>query len=314
MQQCRQDFLELNNGLKQYPYTLYQLKTNKMVEVLDGGNQVVSQYLEKILSMEPMSEVAISNPILGYDFSYNKPEITVLGDESGFFGNSKGTFLKAALFHTIVATYGTIDFNEANSTMFHSMPLPNKFTWSPIKTEPTLCPYFAPEHVTVIHSGYAFGGHRNEVNHPYPPGKPFGPEDCSSFIAKNIKESSGAISTIDLLRRFRYSSENKPLVSANWDNSLIGKELQTKLEPVKVCDPQTDICPGMVYCHRTFPGGKQLTGEGSAGHAAQVVGFFRNKVVTLGYNRDMPKLEGFGIQEFPISDSVEKQQMFFKVK
>jgi len=315
MQQSRQNFVELNNGLKQYPDASYQLKTNKMVEVLDGGYQVVTQHLEEILNMEPSSDVTVSNPIVGYNFNYLQPEISVLGDESGFFGNSKGTFLKAAIFHSALAMYGRVSIDEFNSSIFHTTPLPNNFRWDTLNPAPILGPYFEQGSVTIIHSGYAFGGHRGELNHPYPPGKPFGPEDCSSAVAKTIGESTGSLSTVDLLRRFRYSSEaNRSLVPLKWSDSALGQELQAKLEPVNIKDPQRDLQSGMIYCHRTFPGGIQLNGEGSGGHTAQVVGFFRNKIVTLGCNRNMTKVEGYGIQEYPISDSTDRQQMFFRVK
>jgi len=38
------------------------------------------------------------------------------------------------------------------------------------------------------------------------------------------------------------------------------------------------------------------------------------EAVTLGYNRDMPDIEGFGIQSFPIINDDNRKTMFFQLK
>lgn len=78
----------------------------------------------------------------------------------------------------------------------HVTPLPDQLKPEDIKVNDlnfTQCTYFYNDAKTAkglafIHSGYTFGGYRNESRYLYQPpeflGKLNGPEDCSSFIGK----------------------------------------------------------------------------------------------------------------------------------
>lgn len=83
---------------------------------------------------------------------------------------------------------------------------------------------------------------------------------------------------------------------------------------VTVKDPSMDILPGQIYCHRRFPAADlTMSGIGSGGHTAVVMGCYNGHIVTMGANRDMPKLEGFGLQNFSWAEEPLKQKMLFNV-
>ena len=314
----------------------YPLKCNKMTEAIIGALGLMSKKFSAIL------DGSIIN--YGYEYHSQADDITVLGENNdNIYGCSKGTFLKtAALTMYLVANQKThlyqADFSPLvehsswvdASSMVHVTPLPEGIdlrAYSELHdNEPNYNEYTyifdnytaSKQGFVSVHSGYAFGGHRNEPR--YPRGKLFGPEDCSSWVAKIFK-CPVQFSTYDQLYYYRNRLINlreKPegrAPSEEWINSTANVEMTRLFDVVKVRDPQQDIKAGQIYFHRVFSFKDQngedrkdiniedlYNSDGSSGHTAVILGFKsdaeNSKIITMAYSRDMPKLEGFGIQEF----------------
>ena len=83
--------------------------------------------------------------------------------------------------------------------------------------------------------------------------------------------------------------------------------LDTLFDVAHIADPQRDIQPGQIYCHRTFnlkDDPNMETSLGAGGHTGVVLGFISqgkdSQIVVQAYGRDMPKVEGSGVQHFPL--------------
>ncbi len=167
-----------------------------------------------------------------------------------------------------------------------------------------------------IHSGYAFGGYRNEPRYPYQPpeslGKLNGPEDYSSFIGKLTLEID-QMSTADLWKCYQSKQKGYPK-GPDWEKSEISQQLLIK--NYKVVAPN-NIQVGDIWAMRSFDTQKdpEMKGRGKGGHTVLVVDNpdkDKNEVMTLGYNRNMPENEGFGEQKFPMySKPYDGKRIFF---
>ena len=311
----------LNEELTAYspPLISWSLKTNKMSEVLEGA---------KVLLTEESTWKAFVTGTFPPSFEADVPHPVLLGDISSTYGTSQSTYLSAALIEIHLYLLGnqsqiqdlathlstpSID----QSAIMHVTPLPaalvegegafiknSSFYFSDVDT---------PMGYVFPHTGYAFGGHRFETR--YPDGKPFGPEDCSSWIGK-ITDCSYTFSTLDQLYTYRSQlpEGEKGYIDPNWLNSDVAKEMLSRFSLVKVENPVTDIEPGQIIVMRNFETPDHTQEKGHGGHTALVVGVTEEgAVVTIGFNRDMPTLEGFGIQTFSSQSTPYQDTFFFKL-
>lgn len=307
----------LNESLKPYkPGTeaTWSLKTNKMLEILKGTMSFIdSKFDQFIKSIEDDSELD------DYQIKTRKEDVTIIANNDPvIYGTSKSSFFKNAL----IITYLVCTDNKSLSEIMlndrgnwidqtpnaHVTPLPENLIPESIKVgdiDFTQCTYFFKDNITskglaFIHSGYAFGGYRNDPRYPYQPpellGKPNGPEDCSSFIGK-LTFGVDQMSTADLWKRWQYQRAGYPRDQV-WENSTIGKLLINKYT---VTEPD-NIQPGDIWATRSFDinTDPEMKGFGKGGHTVLVIDDKnQNEIIGLGYNRDMPRIEGFGKQTFP---------------
>lgn len=307
----------LNDSLKTYaPGTeaTWSLKTNKMTEILDGTTSFInSEFVQFIKSIEDDSELD------DYQIKTSKEDVTIIANNDPvIYGTSKSSFFKNALIITYLVCTDKKFLSEINindkgywidqTPNAHVTPLPEKLIPENIKVDNidfTHCTYFYKDNTTskglaFIHSGYAFGGYRNESRYPYQPpeslGKPNGPEDCSSFIGK-LTLDVDQMSTADLWKRWQYQREGYPS-DQDWENSKIGKLLINKYTVIESDNIQSsDIWATRSFDINTDP---QMKGFGKGGHTVLVIDDKDQKeIIGLGYNRDMPRIEGFGKQTFP---------------
>lgn len=293
------------------------VKTNKIKEIITGSEKLLSDYADTLL---------LGN--LPEHYSYNVKTVPILGDTSTALGNSKSTFLKAALLTLYCVLTNTENFAKlplpTSSKTFWYDTSPLVFASSlPTTSQPaeTIADYrtwsyalhdsITPNGILYPTSGYVFGGQRTEQR--YPKGKIFGPEDCSSWISKLIG-ASHQFTTEDLLHLYRQVLEPQKITNEKWVNSQIAQNLMKILKPINITQTQ-DITPGLIYCHRNFSNSDptQSKTAGISGHAALVLGTTKDGIATIGYNRNMPLVEGFGIEQFPFEKTDRKIMFFQKV-
>lgn len=324
----------LNTSLGNFPAgteATWSLKTNKMLEILNGAIKFINENFDAFIK-----SIEDNDELTNYHIKTEKNNTTIIANTGeSIYGTSKASFFKAALINTYLIYsrkkyLSEIDVNNKGywidqTPSAHVTPLPDKLNPADIKvngTDFTQCTYFyndneTPQGLAFIHSGYAFGGYRNESRYPYQPpkqlGKLNGPEDCSSFIGKLTLEVDG-ISTADLWNRWKYQRDGFS-TSLNWENTPAGKLLIAQYVPADVSDT-TKIKTGQVWASRSFDTelDPEMKGDGKGGHTVLVVdGIDENeKVKAIGYNRDMPNIEGFGLQSFPVHQ-INKRILFFNV-
>lgn len=303
----------------------WSLKTNKMDNILSHAKELLSD------------ESYISKLILGHFPDAFKSTISfpvLLGSDQTPYGNSQLTYFSAALIEThltllgntstiqdIVLTSCNDPFEKDHyidySALLHMTPIPAEINSNAIFSQ-DFSFYFSdnttPHGLAFVHSGYAFGGQRGENR--YDVNKLFGPEDCSSWIAK-ITGSEILYSTLDQLYTYRLAlpEDKRGVVDPDWMDSPTAKTMTALYSPVSIEDPLKDIHPGQIMAYRTFANEDHADSTGLSGHTVLVIGVREDgHVVTLGYARNMPEYEGFGIKEFFWQSTKEKEVMFFDVK
>lgn len=320
----------LNDSLKTYtPETgaSWSLKNNKMLEILEGTLAFInSKFDHFIASIEDNRELA------DYQIKTQKEDITIIANTGpSIYGTSKSSFFKTALINTYLVCNEKNFLSDINlksegywidqTPNAHVTPLPEKLIPENIKvgkTDFTQCTYYHKDAATskglaFIHSGYAFGGYRNESRYPYQPpeslGKPNGPEDCSSFIGK-LTLDIDQMSTADLWKRWQYQREGYPS-DQDWENSTTGKLLINKYTVIESDNIQSND----IWATRSFDIDidPDMKGIGKGGHTVLVIDDKDEKeIIGLGYNRDMPRIEGFGKKAFPkYSEKGDGKRIFF---
>jgi hypothetical protein len=309
----------------------YPLKFNKLELILSGTDTFLQ---ENFLALFEQQQIPNE-----YQFFTSPTEVTRLGrNDKTIYGSSKNTFLKTALLETYLTTTrgnitdATFEQNFVASAtkgkwidhtaMAHVAPIPidldsldsrfNQFTFR--YSDDT-----TPSGLLYTHSGYAFGGDRNNTR----PNKPFVPEDCSSWLEKVCGGTKPFVMTTADQLLFNRTKLGVGNVSAQWLASETPANMESTFDVVSDWqkDPQKAIQPGQIYCHRGFNLEKDPTMQesGTGGHTALVLGFKsdaqNSKIVTIGYSREMPDVEGFGVQEFPLFPNPNnKTLMLFSVK
>ncbi len=276
---------------------------------------------------------------VGYAVDYRADQPTLLYDASSptALGNSKGTCLNTAMYTTLLTcrgehtladllrpqthawqAVGGFDINE--SATVHLTPLPkgieaiegfDRFTYH-YSDERT------PQALAFVHNGYAFGGPRGEehlyTKNLYPYGKPYAPQDCSSWLASLTGCTSPFTTWTQLVLHRKHTGQSDP--DATSQGVL---DFEAVCNTVKVSDPQRDIRPGQIMAYRSFDLSKdpEMKGTGNGGHTGLVLGFNsqgqESTVPILSYSRSMPNQEGFGVQEIAYDTESEsnKRFMFF---
>lgn len=290
----------------------YSVKTHKILPILEGVKTLLTKsFLDLVDGKIPAS------------YEYQQQTVTILGGENttSIWGNSRGTYLKTALLYMLAnqeeasKSFGSMGLSWFDdSALAHVAPLPDEITLD-LSSYSFACSY---EHqvkrgLVLPHSGYAFGGHRSEER--YSQGKKFGPQDCSSWLASFME--SPIYTTADQLCAYRKLADVSGLVPLGWEKGSDARYLLDNMEVAVVKDPSKDIKAGQIYWVRRFapidPDMTQTLGVG--GHTALALGYLRDgNIVTIGYNRDMPSLEGFGIQNFSWAPEPLKIKGLFNVK
>jgi hypothetical protein len=264
---------------------------NKMSEILPEISS---------LSDEVLINLAMGKPVKIFDNSIMPAKLPILGGGE-FWGSSLSTFYSASL-GIINMTMREAPISSTvelgHSSIVHSFKMPDTFDAKLIPKNH----YINKDHLgqitlTVFHSGYSFGGSYRDLN-------PFSPQDCGTFAGRqNMAHKllpKATTSTADLLCVFRHYEklQNPYLEKTVWNESGTP-------EIVKIFDVNnTQNVVGSTYFFRRFnKDAPETTTLGASGHTAIIIGKDNfGDFVTIGANRDMPKMEGYGLQTFSSSE------------
>ncbi len=268
----------------------------------------------------------------GYDIE--APVFNYFPNETHIFSNGKrGNALKSLLLKIwliqnkktsqsdVASLFGGLD----RCVFMHITPLPDEFAASKLFQA---SPYFFSDATTskaliTIHNGYALGGQRWETRY-LPGGKVFGPEDCSSFVAKYVGanrtfSTEDQVCAFQLQHGFQFEAFAKDPagLKETWKKSaeifqqeddvkLVG----TLLEPL---DPQASpntLTAGMVHAERKYRKTPEKPREimcGSVGHTGIVIGTIgsgnETQVLTITAGRDLEESGrefNFGVEKRPL--------------
>jgi len=288
---------------------LIQLSTHKM--------SIVTQHALELARKTEFFDSLVEEK-LPFGFDLNAPVCNIFPNETHIYSNGRrGNAIKALLLRA-----WSIQHQQSNltgldnlygggwvdrSTFVHITPVPAAMDVPGFEASPY---YFSdaktPRGLLTIHNGYAFGGQRWETRYGTH-GTAFGPQDCSSFVAKYLG-SPYVFSTRDLL----YLSEDvigfpdeqlDAIQEPAWLASRSTEEAQSTLENLrktlrphgKIVDPASHLLrPGIVHNERTF---SSSSIQGLGGHTGIYLGTVGSgpdtKALTISTNRD---LEGSGME------------------
>lgn len=273
----------------------YGIKTNKVFEALNLAFPLTTE--------ENISRVMNGCLPSGYDNSIEKGQLPVLGAKDSYWGTSQATTITAylrAIYYTVTKEKFGCGSRSDESGIFHTFDLPMDYDSSSVLE----CSYLhKPDIVwqlTAPHSGYSFGGDRSSI-------KQFRVEDCTSFLEKihQLPPSSGSSADLYLAAR-SLDGQDISMAPSGWLDST-GGALVKLFNTSRVPDS------GDIVASRSFSAEKpQASSLGNAGHAGIFLGNNGGEIVTLAYNRDMPGMEGFGLESRAYEDSTTKQTFFLK--
>lgn len=293
-----QEFNKIDPNIVSFP-----LKTNKMVDILNGAKDLLKSHLEDLLAGRLPANYELSDRLQPFKNSIDGS----LRDKDTIYGNSKASFLKVALLELknqlLPKTEKLFSSNVLDqSAIAHIVPIPDQMSTKNLQDSKY---YYSddktPQGLVTVHSGYAFGGHREQLR--YPVGKEYGPEDCSSWVAK-ITGHKDEFSTLHQYAAYNISRDKTCDISklSNIEQDIINR-LTEKYEAVEIHDPQQDIQPGQVYFRRGFKESDDPNGLGSFGHTAIVIGKNDEGIVSvINVNRNMPDIEGYYISQESFKD------------
>lgn len=250
------------------------IRTNKLAEALEGASQIATDTNISLIIEGKLPD--------NFDNSIDKllPEI---GKIDSFWGTSKPTFL-TTLLETVHFSFTKKTSDSNASAILHTFNCPEGFDSSGLSSSMFI---YAEElvKVTIPHSGYSFGGDRlNE--------KCFRPHDCTSFLEMSAQLTAGGASTADLyLAKRVLSKQDLLVVDEGWLKTAGGT--MVSLFDINTKTPM----PGDVWVTRKFNETSPINlSLGCGGHAGIYLGTDRDNIITLAYNRDMPHVDGFGIE------------------
>ena len=255
----------------------FGVRTHKLLEILEGTKELATE--------QNIGRILDGTYAAGYDNSVTK-SLPIIAEKNGFWGTSKPTFsttLMQVMSHVIMGM--PVGVTEHLATL-HTFQLPKEFDATLLVKSSLFINIDGPSvALTIPHSGYSFGGDRLNS-------KEFRPQDCTSFLEMTAQLPENGASTADLyLAKRVLSKQSLVVVDESWLESAGGQ--MVKLFDVNQGAPK----PGDIWACRKFSEARPIDSSlGCGGHAGIYLGRDKENVVTLAYNRDMPHMEGFGVE------------------
>ncbi|MBN1471498.1 MAG: hypothetical protein JW925_06945 [Syntrophaceae bacterium] len=285
-------------------------KHNRLMEIISGSESIVKEYTEDMVK-----------GILPEKFEKSLAKITTLernNEDKIVSGSFTATRFKGAIITMLVALNGDsanvskLDLpKERNRTwrdysvVFHTIPLPKKIDQLSIHPNFESFTYYyknaagPPQgEMGFPHSGYFPDGH-----HARNPHKGISnPEDCSSWVLHRILNAKYSVTSYNITQFFRIKTGIR-ISNKNYDKTREYGWLNSVLTPVRAPKVQTVIKPGYVLCIRrpeadsvVIPG----KNYGVSGHVAIALFATDTHIIALACTRDVPLMEGIGVQKISL--------------
>ncbi len=229
-----------------------------------------------------------------------------------YWGTSKPVFVNFTF--AVISNFLTGQkINHATigqTSIFHSFPMPEGFVPSEendimwLSSQEKLGPKKETQYfLTVPHCGYSWGGDRMNF------AKLYKPQDCTSFLEMIYSLPPSTASSADLYLAAQSGVGVDPdTIVADWSRSSSGSL-------VKLFNVNKNPSHGDIMVARTFNALKPSGTIGAGGHAGIVL--YQESItdfITLAYNRNMPFMDGFGIEKRTCLNNSEKQTFFLSRK
>lgn len=268
----------------------YCIKTNKMPHIFGANYEMFSESDESVV----FKYIAGGGSSIGNDILSELPLISDHPPSTQYWGTSAVTFTSHALLtvHCALGSGKSLYNCDSDSAIIYKAR-------------------YGGEVLAFVHSGYAFGGHREAAIQ-----QKFGPEDCSSWVAK-ITGCPELFSTADQLQTQRVLEGEEGFVQGGWQSSQAGRAmLPLYTQAIK----SSEVKPGDIFVQRAFEPTKDIADSsnlGVSGHTGFVLERSGPKsLLCVSYTRDMPYIEGFGISEVPdheiLMDNGRQKKIMFQ--
>lgn len=270
---------------------IHGINSHKLLETSDGGLDFCTD--------ENISTLLSGRLPSAYNNDIPTGELPRLGI-GPYWGTSKPVFVNF--------TFGIISnlltgqkINHATigqSSIFHSFPMPEGFVPSKDDDVMWLSSTESQYFLTVPHCGYSWGGDRINA-------KLYRPQDCTSFLEMVYSLPPATASSADLYLAAQSGVGIDPdTIAAHWSKSPSGSL-------VKLFNVNKSPSCGDIMVARIFNGQKPLGTIGAGGHAGIVLyQESSTDFITLAYNRNMPAMDGFGIETRTCLNTSTKQTFF----
>lgn len=302
-------------------------KQNQLLEIISGSGDIVDEYIEDLI-----------NGVLPEELEKSLSEITRLehndeNDENEIIrGSFKSTCLKGVILTMLVALNGdhanasSLNLPKKNnqrwvdySIVFHTIPMPKKINQSSIHPDFESFTYYYKDVASPSQGELGFP-HSGYFGHSYCALKPHkgiaNPENCSSWVFREILKAKYSITTYDVMQFFR-NKINFGLRHRNYVNTPKYQWLNSVLTPVPTNNFQTSVKPGYLVCIRRPEEGGVVNPSkhyGVCGHMAIALYATDTHIIVLACSRDVPIMEGIGVQKISLESEKNSDIMILRYK
>ena len=299
-------------------------KQSQLLEIISGSEDIVKEHIGDMVK-----------GILPEEFEKSLSKITTLErnkENDIISGSFKPTCFKAAIVTMLVALNG--DHANASklylpkkrdrmwkdySIVFHTIPMPKNINKSSIHPDFESFTYYYKDATSPSqgelgfpHSGYFSDGHG--ARNPYKGIS--NPEDCSSWVFYQILNAKYWVTSYDVMQFFRIKT-GVGMRDRNYTNTRKYVWLNSVLTPVLTPDVQTFIKPGYLLCiRRPEEDGVVIPSKnyGVRGHLAIALFATNTHIIALACTRDVPLMEGVGIQRISLKKEKNSDIMILRYK
>jgi hypothetical protein len=303
----------------------YELcKQNELLEIISRNEDIVKEHIGDMV-----------NGVLPKEFEKSLSKITTLErnkENEIISGSFKPTCFKAAIVTMLVALNG----NNANastlnlpkrrdgmwkeySIIFHTIPMPKKINKSSIHPDFESFTYYYKDATSPSQGelGFPHSGYFPDGNGARNPHKGISnPEDCSSWVFHQILNAKYWVTSYDVMQFFRIKTK-VGMRDRNFAKTREYGWLNSVLTPVGKPEVKTYMKPGYLLCiRRPEEEGVVISSKnyGVWGHVAIALFATDTHIIALTCSRDVPLMEGVGIQKISLENEKNSDIMILRHK